>query len=86
MFLSKLLEPVKVAAREAGDLLWQIYQSGDFEYNAKADDSPVTSADYAANHAIIEWLPEPTPTFPIISRRKLPRKGYCNGKIGLGIG
>ncbi len=67
MFLSKLLEPVKVAAREAGDLLWQIYQSGDFEYNAKADDSPVTSADYAANRAIIERLSELTPDIPIIS-------------------
>ncbi len=67
MFLSKLLEPVKAAAREAGDLLWQIYQSGDFEYSAKADESPVTSADYAANRAILAALSDLTPDIPIIS-------------------
>ncbi len=52
MFLSKLLEPVKAAAREAGETLWQLYQSGDYQACQKADDSPVTTADYAANRII----------------------------------
>lgn len=42
MFLSKLLEPVKATAREAGVILWQMYQSGDFTEQQKADASPVT--------------------------------------------
>ena len=67
MFLSRLLEPVKAAAREAGETLWQMYQSGEVQYSQKADDSPVTSADYAANRIIIDRLSELTPDIPIIS-------------------
>lgn len=67
MFLSKLLEPVKTAAREAGALLWQLYQSGDFQQQQKADQSPVTTADLAANRIILNYLSELTPDIPIIS-------------------
>mgnify|MGYP006139015037 FL=1 len=67
MFLSKLLEPVKTAAREAGAALWQLYLSGDYEQQQKADQSPVTSADIAANRIIIDRLTELTPDIPIIS-------------------
>ncbi len=67
MFLSKLLEPVKDAAREAGAVLWQLYQSGDFQQQQKADDSPVTSADLAANRIIVNCLSELTPDIPVIS-------------------
>ncbi|MEO3866583.1 3'(2'),5'-bisphosphate nucleotidase CysQ [Rheinheimera fenheensis] len=67
MFLSRLLEPVKAAAKEAGATLWQLYQSGDFQQQQKADQSPVTSADLAANRIIIERLSELTPDIPIIS-------------------
>lgn len=67
MFLSRLLDPVKSAAREAGAELWQLYQSGDFQQQQKADLSPVTSADLAANRIIINRLSELTPDIPIIS-------------------
>uniref|UniRef100_A0A486XNH9 3'(2'),5'-bisphosphate nucleotidase CysQ n=1 Tax=Rheinheimera sp. BAL341 TaxID=1708203 RepID=A0A486XNH9_9GAMM len=67
MFLSRLLDPVKTAAREAGAELWQLYQSGDFQQQQKADASPVTSADLAANRIIIDRLSELTPDIPIIS-------------------
>lgn len=67
MFLSRLLEPVKSAAQEAGAELWQLYQSGNFQQQQKADLSPVTSADIAANHIIINRLSELTPNIPIIS-------------------
>ncbi|GAB2926950.1 3'(2'),5'-bisphosphate nucleotidase CysQ [Rheinheimera gaetbuli] len=67
MFLSKLLEPVKAAAREAGATLWQMYQSGDFQQQQKADQSPVTSADLAANRIILNCLSELTPDIPVIS-------------------
>jgi 3'(2'), 5'-bisphosphate nucleotidase len=67
MFLSKLLDPVKSAAREAGAELWQLYQSGDFQQQQKADLSPVTTADLAANRIIINKLSDLTPDIPIIS-------------------
>lgn len=67
MFLSKLLEPVKITAREAGAILWQMYQSGDFSEQQKQDASPVTSADLAANAHIISKLSALTPDIPIIS-------------------
>ena len=67
MFLSRLLDPVKTAAREAGAELWRLYQSGDFQQQQKADLSPVTSADLAANRIIINHLSELTPNIPIIS-------------------
>lgn len=67
MFLSRLLEPVKAAARKAGEELWRQYETGDFEAQQKADLSPVTSADLAANQIIISFLTDLTPDLPIIS-------------------
>ena len=67
MFLSKLLEPVKTTAREAGAILWEMYQSGDFTEQQKLDSSPVTTADLAANAHIISRLMALTPDIPIIS-------------------
>ncbi len=67
MFLSKLLEPVKATAREAGAILWEMYQSGNFSEEQKSDRSPVTTADLAANAYIISKLMALTPDIPIIS-------------------
>jgi len=67
MFLSNLLEPVKTTAREAGAILWEMYQSGNFTEQQKQDFSPVTSADLAANSHIIAKLTALTPHIPIIS-------------------
>lgn len=67
MFLSNLLEAVKAAALEAGTELWQLYQSGNYEQQQKSDQSPVTTADLAANAIIIARLSELTPDIPIIS-------------------
>jgi len=67
MFLSRLLDPVKLAAREAGAELWRLYQTGDFQQQQKADASPVTSADLAANSIIIDRLSTIAADIPIIS-------------------
>ncbi|TXH97761.1 MAG: 3'(2'),5'-bisphosphate nucleotidase CysQ [Rheinheimera sp.] len=67
MFLSKLLEPVKITAQQAGERLWQMYLSGEVQAETKSDNSPVTAADYAANQIIIEQLSELTPDIPVIS-------------------
>jgi 3'(2'), 5'-bisphosphate nucleotidase len=63
----RLLETAKRAAREAGKVVLEIYDSGDFESFQKDDDSPVTSADYKANEIIINILQQETPDIPIMS-------------------
>ncbi len=64
---NELLEPVKKIAYEAGEAIMQIYRDGDFELYQKNDESPVTSADYAANEILIHQLSELTPDIPVIS-------------------
>lgn len=63
----RLLEVAKRAAREAGKVVLEIYDSGDFQSYQKDDDSPVTSADYKANEIIINILQQETPDIPIMS-------------------
>ena len=63
----RLLEIAKRAAREAGKVVLEIYDSGDFQSFQKDDDSPVTSADYEANEIIIKILQQETPDIPIMS-------------------
>ncbi|WJG09313.1 3'(2'),5'-bisphosphate nucleotidase CysQ [Aliiglaciecola sp. LCG003] len=62
-----LLEIAKKAAIKAGEVVLSIYDSGDFTAYEKADDSPVTSADYKANEIILEILQRETPHIPIMS-------------------
>lgn len=72
MFLSnKLLEPVKQTAREAGDVLWQLYLNDNIKPTLKADSSPVTEADLAANKVIVSRLSELTPDIPVVSEETL---------------
>jgi len=63
----KLLNIAKRAAREAGKVVLEIYDSGDFKSYQKDDDSPVTSADYKANELILDILQRETPDIPIMS-------------------
>lgn len=70
-------------AKDAGDAIMQIYAQ-DFSVEMKADKSPLTSADKAANAVIVEGLQKHYPEIPIISEetRLLPyseRKNweYC---------
>lgn len=63
----RLLEIAKRAAREAGKVVLEIYDSGDFKSFQKDDDSPVTSADYIANDVIMRILQRETPDIPIMS-------------------
>ncbi|MCP1728594.1 3'(2'), 5'-bisphosphate nucleotidase [Natronospira proteinivora] len=60
------LEPIAAIARRAGDAILDVYQT-DFEVEVKDDDSPVTKADMAAHHVIVEGLAELTPGLPILS-------------------
>lgn len=54
-------------ARDAGEAILEIYESGDFSIEAKSDDSPLTIADKTANGIICEGLEQLEIKHPIIS-------------------
>lgn len=54
-------------ALKAGDLILELYEEQAYETYEKVDDSPVTSADFAANRLIVDGLAALTPTIPILS-------------------
>lgn len=58
----KLIEGIKGAGRQ----VLGIYQR-DFEIETKADNSPLTEADMASHHALVNLLMELTPDIPILS-------------------
>nr|WP_255494635.1 3'(2'),5'-bisphosphate nucleotidase CysQ [Luteibacter sp. Sphag1AF] len=61
-----MLTHVAMLARRAGDAILEIYAE-DFEVIRKADESPVTAADLAAQRVIAEGLARLTPGVPLIS-------------------
>lgn len=65
--LSHLLPDVIQIAREAGQRILEIYHSKDYQSFVKEDDTPVTSADFAAHKIITQRLPELTPDIPVLS-------------------
>jgi 3'(2'), 5'-bisphosphate nucleotidase len=64
--LKALLPEVHRIAIEAGEKIMEIYASA-FEIETKADDTPVTIADLAANEHIENELNKLIPLFPILS-------------------
>ena len=64
--IKELLQPVLVLARQAGDKILEIYGS-EFSVEQKADNSPLTAADMAAHHTIVDGLAELTPDIPVLS-------------------
>jgi len=76
-----LLSPLLTAARQAGRLIMEIYDSG-FVVRDKADQSPVTAADEQAEAYLLAVLAELTPDIPVISEEAaaagtLPTVGDC---------
>ena len=57
--------------QRAGDAILEVYQR-DFDVQNKADESPLTEADLAAHHIIVEGLSALTPDIPIISEESSP--------------
>ncbi len=64
--IQTLLEPVIEIARAASREILKVYD-GDFVVAEKADQSPLTAADMAAHHTIVEGLRALTPEWPILS-------------------
>lgn len=63
----QLLDIAKQAAVEAGKVVFDLYNEGDFTSYQKDDDSPVTTADYKSNEIIMDILQKQTPDIPIMS-------------------
>ncbi|MEX0731413.1 MAG: 3'(2'),5'-bisphosphate nucleotidase CysQ [Aquisalimonadaceae bacterium] len=64
--LRQLLPETVRIARQAGEAILRIYSTG-FTVTRKADDSPVTAADEAAQAVIEDALSRLTPNIPILS-------------------
>ncbi len=66
MEITRLIEPVVVLARAAGDAILEVYAT-DFDVQSKSDESPLTQADLASHAVIGKGLAELTPGIPVIS-------------------
>ncbi|MDP2545595.1 3'(2'),5'-bisphosphate nucleotidase CysQ [Photobacterium damselae subsp. piscicida] len=60
------LDTLLAIATDAGNIILQHYH-GQLSVETKADNSPVTSADLAANEIIVSRLRQLTPNIPILS-------------------
>ena len=82
MSLTDFLPPLHTIARRAGAVILEIYHAAEgIEIDRKADDSPLTQADRAANTVICEALVRDVHPYPIISEenKAIPyaeRKAY----------
>lgn len=63
---SELREATIDIARTAAAAIMEIYD-GDFAVQHKGDDSPLTAADMAAHHCIVDALARLTPDIPVLS-------------------
>ncbi|WP_076417274.1 3'(2'),5'-bisphosphate nucleotidase CysQ [Colwellia sp. UCD-KL20] len=63
----ELLSIAIESAKKAGVEVTKHYQNGDYTSEIKEDNSPVTSADIAANDVLMAELKKRTPNIPIIS-------------------
>src|SRR5690554_6267852 len=75
-----LLDKVLEIADSASRKVMEIYQT-DFEVQTKDDNSPVTAADIASHHVIVDGLTALTPDIPILSEESASapwneRKGW----------
>lgn len=74
MDLNKLTETTVKIAEAAGQKIMEIYNTADFSIEHKKDDSPLTAADLASHHYIVDALETLTPQYPVLSEEsaKLP--------------
>jgi 3'(2'), 5'-bisphosphate nucleotidase len=61
------LEPVVELAQHAGEKILDVYNSDEFSVQEKDDKSPLTAADLASHHAIVDGLTALTPEIPVLS-------------------
>jgi len=63
---NKILEDVIDLSIQAGQEIMRVYNT-DFDVNQKSDNSPVTAADMAAHHVIVDGLRALTSNTPVLS-------------------
>ena len=66
---AELLEGLVIAALEAGEAIWRVFQE-DFDVLVKADASPVTAADHAAEAIILKALARLDPGTPVVAEEE----------------
>ncbi|MCZ0953789.1 MAG: 3'(2'),5'-bisphosphate nucleotidase CysQ [Rhodospirillaceae bacterium] len=71
MNFTTVLEEVRTIARAAGDAIMSVY-ARDFSVELKADRSPVTEADRAADAIISSRLAQLHPMLPVLSEESAP--------------
>ena len=75
MQFDRLTTEMRRLALLAGERIMEIYQSDDFETRTKADDSPVTEADEAADAIISAGLREAFPDIPLVTEEQAETHG-----------
>lgn len=65
--LSAQIDSIVAIAKGAGEKILELYESADLVVTSKADETPLTEADLAANRIIIEQLQALQPVFPILT-------------------
>lgn len=65
--LAGLLESVAALALKAGNEILAVYNSEEFSIQEKDDKSPLTAADLASHHAIVNGLTALTADIPVLS-------------------
>ena len=61
-----MIDDIIELAVKAGQRIMEIYDT-DFDVEKKSDNTPLTAADMAAHHTIVEGLTQLTPDIPILS-------------------
>ena len=67
MDLAAFMPSVVRIAQHAGERIMAIYNNPDFKIENKGDNSPLTAADLASHHYIVDSLKQLTPDIPILS-------------------
>lgn len=65
--LTPFLSPVSEIATEAGALILDYYQQGNFSTTDKQDDTPVTEVDFAASDLLVQRLQSLSPRLPVLT-------------------
>ncbi len=67
---AKIVDVIRALALQAGDKIMEIYARDDFNVRTKADDSPVTEADEAADALIFAGLRAAFPDIAIVTEEQ----------------
>ena len=65
--MQNLVDGISDIARHAGEAILEVYERADHEVQTKDDNSPLTAADHAAHHIIVDGLHALAPDIPVLS-------------------